>query len=339
MVSRPFEVRFTAPVGTSVISASCTANFSLIVAGAVDRQLHALGQDGKSIWDTRLDHEVWATAISADGTRIAAGTANKNPSDGTVYVFNSNKKALWQKKIGAPVWGVALSANGSVLAVTAWDGNLYLFREKKGEWALVGKEAISQSGAYGISISDDGSVIAVVAYEEGLHFYDSNLKKLGEIKNNNFGYRAALTRDGKVVIAGLRNGEVSLSERLGRKRTKSVKLSQRPICGVAITPNAKLCVAGGFDGHVHVLNEALESLWTYRTEGEVWAVDVSDDGRFICVASGDGSKNWGIWSQRLNLLKSGMRKMTFSPVLQSNMRTMVLSNTDWLSSKSGAMRT
>ena len=46
-----------------------------IVAGAVDRHIHGFNRCGQALFQTRLDHEVWCTAVSGDGSRIAAGTA------------------------------------------------------------------------------------------------------------------------------------------------------------------------------------------------------------------------------------------------------------------------
>ena len=288
MRAQPYAVQFIVDIGHSVISVACTPNFSLIVAGAVDRQLYGLGPDGAKKWERRLDHEVWSTAVSADGNRIAAGTANKKPASGTVFVFDSKGEILFKDQIGSPVWGVALSADGSILAASGWNGKLYLYSEDDGNWRRVGEKEIGTAGAYGVTVSDDAAVVAAVAYSRALYFFNPKLEQVAEVPSDEFGYRTRITANSYTAITGMRNGAVRLDERKGHKRSRTKKLSQRPICGVGITPTAKLCAAGGFDGHVHVLTGALDVLWSYRTEGEVWAVDMSYDGRFLCAASGDG---------------------------------------------------
>ena len=288
MRPQPYALRFVHDIGNSVISVACTPNFSLIVAGAVDRHVYGLDQDGNKIWSRRLDQEVWCTSVSADGSRSAAGTANKKPASGTVFVLDGRGKIVFQESIGAPVWDVSLSADGTVLVASGWDGRIYLYEEDAGLWKRRGDKEISAAGTYGVTISDNADMIAAVSYADKLVFFTPELEKIGEIADADFGYRARIAPTTGMVITGMRNGSVNLIERKGRKKQRSQKLSQRPICGVAITPSAKLCIAGGFDGQFHALTGDLDVLWSYRTQGEVWAIDVSHDGRFVCVASGDG---------------------------------------------------
>jgi SAM-dependent methyltransferase/WD40 repeat protein len=293
MPTQPFIVRFAHDAGNSVISVSCTPNFSHIIAGTVDRKLFAMGPDGRRQWEKRLDHEIWATAISADSSRIAVGTAGKRPAAGSIYVLDNRGELLWSDQIGAPVWGVALSADGSLLAATAWDGKVYQFRDERGTWKSIANASIGNAGAYGVSVSADGDVIAAVSYGEGLKFLDDKLNVTDDFRGSEYGYRAKLTADAKAAIVGMRNGSVVLAQRRPRRKLITKMLSQRPICGVAIIPKAKLAAAGGFDGHVYVLDRMLDVLWTHRTDGEIWDVDISYDGRFVCLASGDG-KVYGI---------------------------------------------
>ena len=162
LAQQPYSVSFVHDIGHSVISVSCTPNFSLVVAGAVDRHIYGLNADGSERWHTRLNEEVWSTAVSADGSRIAAGTANKKPTDGTVYVLDSSGHILFHDSIGAPVWGVALSADGSVMCATSWTGSLYVYSQEETGWQRTNEKKIARAGAYGLSISDDAAVIAAV---------------------------------------------------------------------------------------------------------------------------------------------------------------------------------
>lgn len=292
MRPHPYAVKFIEPIGDSIISVACTPNFSLVVAGAVDRNIHVLNDEGKKIWSHRLDHEVWCTAVSADGRRIAAGTADKKPAAGSIYIFDSKETMLLKESIDAPVWSVALSADGAKLIASGWNGKVYLFCEENGDWRKCAEASIAEYGAYGVSISDDGNTIAAVSYSDAIYFFDSKLKVVQKVEDGNLGYRTRLTADGKKNITGLRNGGVKLLNRNTQEGITKI-ISQRPICAVGVTPSAKLCAAGGFDGTLHVLTDDLNILWKFRTQGEVWATDISYDGRYICIASGDG-KLYGI---------------------------------------------
>ena len=127
--SGPYEELWSYLCAGSVISVSATPNCSLISATTVSCDLHLLDVNGRAVWPkpAKLDNEGWATSISADGRLVAVGTANKNPADGTVYVFDQKQSLIWSETIGSPVWSVNLSGDGRYLVVSSWNNHVYRF--------------------------------------------------------------------------------------------------------------------------------------------------------------------------------------------------------------------
>lgn len=103
--STPYDLLWSRECGGPVISVACTPTCGRIVAGAVDRGLYVFNFEGDAAdWHTKsLDDEVWSVAISADGRRIAAGTASKKPSRGTLYIYNGLGGQLGKFSLEAPI--------------------------------------------------------------------------------------------------------------------------------------------------------------------------------------------------------------------------------------------
>lgn len=273
----------------SVISVSATPNVSAIVCGAVDRQVTLLDGNGTVKWCTTLNYEVWATAISADGSRIAAGTAEKNPARGSLYVLDALGQVLWQFPVAAPIWCVALSSNGKRGLAGCWDGNLYAFEETDRGWIISGKLHLGKSGAYGVALSDDGVVGAAVEYDVGVHILDWPVDVRQTVSLQDAGYHAALSAFGGHCVIGLRNGTAAIVDCKSGKYRLTKQISQRPICGASISANGSIIVLGSFDGSVYFIDKEGRTLWSAATDGEVWDVALSRDGRFIVVGSGDST--------------------------------------------------
>lgn len=274
----------------SVISAATTPNCSLIAAATVGRSLYLLSSDGVEVWKkTGLDHEGWSTAIAADGGTVAIGTANKNPADGTVYVYNSRGDQVFAYTVKSPVWSVALSHDGSVLAISCWNGSAYRFKRQRDGYQAAGVySANTTGGLYGIRLNKDGSKGYVCAYNSGIIFLDDKWKETCRSPSDAGLYNIALAEDAGRVVAGLRDGSLlwADAETNDAHQTKIAGCG-RPICGVSTSRRGDLAICGSFDGWVYVVSSDGSVLGRLETGGEVWSVASSDDAALICAASGD----------------------------------------------------
>lgn len=276
----------------SVISISATPNCSFIAAATVGRSLYLLDSDGQVVWKkggSELDHEGWSTAISSDGSTIAVGTANKIPSNGTLYVYNTRGDLIFTKTLGAPVWSVSLSHDGQVLAATCWDGKAYRFKKHRSGYKQthIHTEKTSK-GLYGICLSESGHIAVLSAYDTALVILNEQWNEVARTECTAGLYNVDLAEDAGLAIAGLREGAFLLVNQSDRQ-SQSIKIRgcARPICGVAITRSGDIFICGSFDGWVYVVNRRGIPLGRMETNGEVWSVACSDDAALFCIASGD----------------------------------------------------
>lgn len=284
-----FELIWRQQLGGSIISVSATPNCSLIAAGSVDRTVSVFSFSGLLQWRRRLDFEVWATSISANGSRIAVGTADKYPAAGTIYIFDRDGNQLWHFKVDAPVWQVSLSGDGTMLAAGSWNNNAYVFTEVNGSWKEFANRSLGSSGVYGVSVDFSGQNVLIAAYGDGAYFCSNSLDVIRKFSDDRCGYRAHLAPDGSLGIVGMREGRAMLIGEASEEFRVTPKLSQRPMCGVSITPCGTIIALGSFDGRVYIGNHKGELLWSTMTQGEIWSLALSNDATLLCVGSGDAS--------------------------------------------------
>lgn len=274
----------------AVISVAATANCSMIAATTVGQSLYLLNSEGSEIWkQDSLDNEGWSTAISADGTAIAVGTACKNPANGTVYVYNSQGHQILAEKLGSPVWSLSFSHDGMTLAASCWDGKAYKFVKEGSAYRVMATfDSHSASGLYGIKLAKDGQTGYLCAYDSAIIELDEVWHESKRYACPHGAYNVDLAERGQLVVAGLRQGAL-LSIDLKRQISRELKVSGcgRPICGVSVSNDGELVVCGSFDGWIYLVNRTGIPLGKLETSGEVWSVTSSDDAARICVASGD----------------------------------------------------
>jgi SAM-dependent methyltransferase/WD40 repeat protein len=274
----------------AVISIAATPNCSTIAATTVGKSLYLLNSEGTEIWrQSSLDNEGWSTAIAADGTTIAVGTASKNPADGTLYVYNSEGDQIFAARLNAPVWSLSFSHDGRILAANCWDGKAHKFIKDGSSYKLsTTYDSRSPGGLYGIKLAEDGQTAYLCAYDSAVIVLDKNWQDTKRYECANGAYNIDLAEGGEVVVAGLREGALFLID-LKRQTSRELKVSgcARPICGVSASRDGHLLVCGSFDGWFYLVNHSGVPLGRLETNGEVWSVVASDDAAHICIASGD----------------------------------------------------
>ena len=280
------------PCGGAVISVAMTPSGSAIAVGSVTRELSVL-RDGSSVSGPpfELDNEVWSVAITDSGELVAAGTASKAPSDGTLYCFAPSGRRLIRKELGAPVWGVAFSPSGEYLAAATWNGVVIILRQEGSTFREIFQERRpdTEAGCYGIRVFDDGRVIVAI-YNVGIAVLDMTSGQRGFHQIETGIYNLAIAHDSKIIAVGTRQGSVLLLEAKGVMLSEfaSIPVSERPICGVALDATGDVLLAGSFDGTVTCLGRNTGELWRYDCAGEIWSVACSSDAALVAAGSGDG---------------------------------------------------
>jgi hypothetical protein len=133
---------------------------------------HDMGQiymsvDGGISWKpTGAPNRQWRSmAVSADGTRLAAGTDfGTSYNDGPLIYTTTNSGDTWTvtSAPGKPWQAIASSADGSKLAAGAYGGLIYLSSDSGVTWRPANVPALRWGG---IASSMDGSRLVAAAWE------------------------------------------------------------------------------------------------------------------------------------------------------------------------------
>ncbi|MEO7768567.1 MAG: methyltransferase domain-containing protein [Ferruginibacter sp.] len=288
---KPYNKLWKFDCGSSIISVSGTPNLSCLVAGTIGKFVYLLNGEGIPLWQEPLlvDDEVWATAISDDGQIIAVGTSNKNPLNGTLFIFSREGKHIWSTRVRSPIWNVKLSADGDLLVASTWSNQLLLFKKSGAEYLKVKAVTIPGSaGLYGCDFMENHHRIVVASYDKGLYFINYNGEIISESVLQEGLYNISYAKNSDQLFIGRRDGSfgvVSFSDSLDVTETPSI--SQRPVCGISATENGTILACGSFDSRVIVANSYGDVLWEYRTKGEVWSTAISASGSKIVAGCGD----------------------------------------------------
>lgn len=290
----PYQLIWSFPSKGAIISVATTDDCSLIAIASVDKKITLLDSYGKEVWSKELENEVWSIDFSKNGNYIVAGTANKNPADGSLYVYDREGNKIWSYNIGSPVWGVSLSEDGSVLAVTSWNNKAYRFLKTKNGYNLDKSNLLGKYGLYGVSLSNDGTICVIAAYDEGIIVLDSSWSIIKKIKGKaKTGlYKVQLSEDKKSVVVGCRDGYCLFIPDIKEKEPQLIlsnQFSQRPVCGVSISFDTNVIALGSFDGSLYLTSQKWQCFWKFKTGGEIWGTTMSYDGSLILICSGDGN--------------------------------------------------
>lgn len=276
--------------GAPIISVDTSTNCEIIVAGSVGKKLTLLSKRGDLIWEKILDEEVWCVAFADIARFVIAGTARKNPPYGSIYIFNNSGHELFKYTIDGPVWSVSASDDARVIVASSWNNFAFRFEFLNGQFELTKKGRFGDHGLYGIKTSKNGSRTILAASDHGITVLDEKFMPIngGKIKLKNGLYNIDIDHEGTKIVAGCRDGKFYYVDNIKLKSGNySTTLSDRPICGVALSDDGYLVAAGSFDGKLYLTNNRGKCFWNYQTYGEVWTTSVSRDGAHVCVGSGD----------------------------------------------------
>lgn len=287
--SQPLNQSRALNIGSPIISVSCTGNLSAIVAGAVDRRLYCFNHDLEHLWSKHLDNEVWSTGVSEDGNIIAAGTANKNPSEGTIYIFDRNGQIQFKTALGSPIWDIAVLKNAQRVVATTWNGSVNWICKSPSGWLVLDPTDLGGYGAYGVCESSRHRAVGAIAFGKGLSLLGTrDREEKAQFSDADTGYHLDYSSKLDAFVYGTSGGSLVLRPLSKRKRSIGKEISQRPICAVRIIDDGSLIFTGGFDGRLIVFDNNMDMMYSSAVDGEIWDIDTAQNGDRILVASGDG---------------------------------------------------
>jgi len=183
--------------GDSVLGVAISADGSRIVAGSDDYKVYLFNSEGELLWEYETGNIVWRVAISADRSRVVAGS-----DDHKIYLFNSAGELLWEYKTGDSVEGVAISADGSRIVAGSGDHKVYLFNSVG---KLLWKYRTGGEVYPSVAIPADGSRIVASSLPDKIYLLGSEGELLREYETGDMLFHLGITMDGDRVVAGSDN--------------------------------------------------------------------------------------------------------------------------------------
>jgi WD40 repeat protein/transcriptional regulator with XRE-family HTH domain len=220
---------------------------------------------------------VGAVAISADGSRIAAGT-----DGGAVRVWRIGDRALLLADRGhsSATWGVALSSDGGTLVSGSLDGSVRVWDVERG--VAESPVRAQAGGVTRITVSADGLAFATTGVDGSLSVHDARSGRLLHTFAGDGGalYGVALSADGRRVASGGADGSVRIWDVATARQLRTFAEHDGAVWCVALSSAGGLVASGGADGTIR--------LWDVR-DGHALAVEAAHAGLVRSVAmSEDG---------------------------------------------------
>jgi WD40 repeat protein len=245
-------------------------------------------------------HRFYDVAISSDGTKLLGCSG-----DGLIHVWDAATGKELKKLKGHTheVIGVAVSPDGRMVASAGYDCHLRLWDLEKGELTSSPGNFAGGQGQ-GVRFSPDGTLMATWATDAKVRLWD--VKKQKEIRclegHKDWVVAGAFSRDSSRLITGTwpsRGGgdavpgpsEIILWEVATGKPLRTIDVTPRNVCGIAISPDGRRALSCG--------NAGLVELWDLETGKQIIAFKghvgrVSDvaflpDGRTAVSGGFDGT--------------------------------------------------
>ena len=240
---------------------------------------------------------VVAVALSADGTRVAAGTLG-----GEVQAWRVADRApilAVRGHVGA-VWSVALSTDGRLLVSGGDDGRVLV-------WDVVDTRVLAtleghKGGIWGVATDADGRLVASGGYDRTVRLWDAQGGRLlATLEGHAEAVRwVALTADGRMLASGGNDGTVRTWDTASHQLLAVLDGHAGVIFGIAMTADGRLVASAQSDGvHVWETQGGKQLAVLKGHVGMVYGVGLSGDGHLVASGGTDGTARlWEVESRR-----------------------------------------
>jgi WD40 repeat protein/predicted ATPase/transcriptional regulator with XRE-family HTH domain len=272
-------------------------------------------------------------ALSADGARVAAGTAT-----GEVCLWQTADRTqlLVAQGHAGPVYGVALNGDGTLVASGSEDGTVKLWDAASGR--LQATLEGHTGGVYGVALSGDGHVVASAGLDGTVKLWDASGGRTLATLQGHIGpvYGVALSGDRQLVASSGEDGTVRLWEAPPASGSPgrllaTLKGHSSGVPAVALSGDGRLMASGGYDGTIKLWDAASGRLLVALEghSGGIYSVTLSADGGLLASGSFDGTiKLWEVPSGRLLATLQGHSSGIYDVSLSADAQLMASASQD-----------
>jgi WD40 repeat protein len=254
------------------------------------------------------DAPILAATIAPNGRYLASGDRG-----GTVKVWDLESRrqlAVWQYS-QKEVTTLAFSPDGRILATAGQDATIRLWNVD--DWTELACLRGHEHTICSVSWSPDGQRLVSGARDKSIRIWNvkSKLEEKCLADNGDVVRCVIWLPDGLRLAAAVGN-----SVRLWRveqwQAEGEIGFHQSSVLSLAISPDGRYLVSGGYDSKVQVYDVALDrEIMRTTTFGGVWSLSFSPDGRFLLAGQSSGGPS--IWQlrtaeHRLELLRAGLER-------------------------------
>ena len=287
---------------------------------------------------------VTAIAMSADGTRVAAGTI-----DGEVRAWRTADRTPVLSVHGhtGPVQGIALSADGQTVASGGYDGTMRLWATEDGR-PIATLEGHT-GGVIGMALSADARIAAGGGQDSAVWLWSIEDRRRPVILEGHTAgvWGVALSADGRTLASGGLDSTVRVWDVEGGRLRATLEGHTGGICAVSVSADGRTIASASLDGTVRLWaaedGRALATLQGH-TAG-VWGVALSADGQAVASSSQDKSvRLWDAKSGRCRAVLEGHTNGGIRVAVSADGRTIVSGGFDgtvrlWAGDDGGSLAT
>lgn len=273
-------------LGTGVIDCDCDPETRIVVAGDVNGYATCLSYENGILWEDQYSMPIWGASVftkADDSPRFAFALARKTSPQAGELVVTSSTGEIYRKKFEHPAWDTAFLQSGSWVAVTTWEGELFVIDLSTGRTCLDYK---SQGSLFGLARED--STLYATESGRGLLCLSATETIGGNalIRALKICYNVCLTPE--KILTGSMDSNLYVIDRQSRQ-VKAVNRYGSNICSVAVCKG--FCYTGDFDGNLLIspLTNLEATVHAEQLPDTIWNIAVDEKNDRVFVACGDGN--------------------------------------------------